>query len=88
MNRYLTIYLNDHRAIEDALVMSIQRVLRSNSNTPWADELRSLNEAITADAAELDAIRQAADVDGGHQADARTDEPQHVPTTHPGIFGG
>jgi len=65
VNRYLPIYLDDHRAIDDGLVRTAQRVAKSNAATPWADELRSLSEAVSADAAQLDAIREAAGIDGG-----------------------
>src|SRR5690606_40315751 len=64
----------DHRAIDEGLVRTAQRVAKSNAATPWADELRSLSEAVSADAAQLDAIREAAGIDGGTLKQLRSEE--------------
>ena len=53
-DRYLGIYLNDHRAGATAGLALAKRVLRENEGSPLADTLRSVLGEIEEEAATLD----------------------------------
>lgn len=62
---YLRIYLTDHRAGQAAIVRVAWRFARSNRSTPWGAELNDLAHDIADDAAVLDSVAEACDLDGG-----------------------
>lgn len=62
---YWHIYVNDHRAGASGGTRLAHRLAASNTPGPYAERLRDLANSISADTAELDAIREAWGVEGG-----------------------
>lgn len=62
---YWHIYLNDHRAGASGGTRLAHRLAASNTPGPYAEKLRDVADSISADAATLDAIRDALEVEGG-----------------------
>ena len=65
LDRYLAIYLNDHRAGAAAGTELAGRLWRRNRSGPWDARLHDVLEALQAEKETLDAVRAALEVDGG-----------------------
>ena len=65
LDRYLPIYLNDHRAGAAAGTELAERLWRRNRSGPWSTQLQDVLEALQAEKKTLDAVRIAVGVDGG-----------------------
>jgi hypothetical protein len=64
-NRYLEIYLDDHRAGATGGLRLARRLWRNNAKSPWAGELEELTHRIERDSRTLAQVRDALGMDGG-----------------------
>ena len=65
LDRYLAIYLNDHRAGAAAGTELAERLWRRNRSGPWDARLQGVLEALREEKETLDEVRAALGVDGG-----------------------
>ena len=63
--KYLSIYLDDHRAGATAGTDLARRLWRTNRSGPWGTELKEIRELIKAEKETLDSVRAAVGVSGG-----------------------